>query len=248
MGLITSLKLDSNHWFFSPYDLEIRWMTSKNNRPLLLVYIKLCALFQTSSEFKLELQSGNIQFRSKLGDFFVIMSDLEIWQMTLKNNRAPLLCYFKFCSSFIATGEFKLELQSGNTKFGWKSAICCPLWPWKTIGHLFLPTSSLVHHFVAICLSKLELRSRNAQFGSKSAIFCPHLEIWQTTLKTFGHLSYATSSFVHHFITISEYNLELVFDLCDLDLWLLTLIYCMDITSVNGNPSLKFHDDMMMGT
>ena len=26
--------------------------------------------------------------------------DLEIWWMTLKNNRAPLLCYFKLCASF----------------------------------------------------------------------------------------------------------------------------------------------------
>ena len=37
-------------------------------------------------------------------------------------------------------------------------------------------------------------------------------------------------------------------DLCDLDLWPLTLIFCMDITSVIGNNSWKFHDDMMMGT
>ena len=26
--------------------------------------------------------------------------DLEIWQMTFKNNRAPLLCYFKLCAAF----------------------------------------------------------------------------------------------------------------------------------------------------
>ena len=26
--------------------------------------------------------------------------DLEIWRMTFKNNRAPLLCYFKLCASF----------------------------------------------------------------------------------------------------------------------------------------------------
>ena len=35
--------------------------------------------------------------------------DLEIWWMTLKNNRAPLLCYFKFVHHFIAIGELKLE-------------------------------------------------------------------------------------------------------------------------------------------
>ena len=31
---------------------------------------------------------------------FLEPCDLEIWWMTLKNNRAPLLCYFKLCASF----------------------------------------------------------------------------------------------------------------------------------------------------
>ena len=49
-------------------------------------------------EFKLELLSRNAQFRSKsaiLGPY-----DLDIWWMTLKNNRTPLLWYFKLCASF----------------------------------------------------------------------------------------------------------------------------------------------------
>ena len=46
-GLVILLKLDSNHRFFSQCDLEIWWMISKNNRALLLYYIKLCASFQT---------------------------------------------------------------------------------------------------------------------------------------------------------------------------------------------------------
>ena len=37
-------------------------------------------------------------------------------------------------------------------------------------------------------------------------------------------------------------------DLCDLDLWPLTLTFCMDVTFVIGNNSCKFHDDTMMGT
>ena len=31
---------------------------------------------------------------------FLEPCDLEIWRMTLKNNRAPLLCYFKLCAAF----------------------------------------------------------------------------------------------------------------------------------------------------
>ena len=41
---------------------------------------------------------------------------------------------------------------------------------------------------------------------------------------------------------------KLGFDLCDLDLWPLTLTFRMDITFVIGNHSWKFHDDTMMGT
>ena len=42
---------------------------------------------------------------------------------------------------------------------------------------------------------------------------------------------------------------KLGFDLCDLDLWPLTLNFCMDITFfVIGNHPWKFHDDTMMGT
>ena len=68
-----------------------------------------------------------------------------------------------------------------------------------------------MHHFVAIGKFKLELQTRNAQFGSKSAIFLSHVTLkfegWPW--KTVGHLFYATSSFVHHFIAICEFKLEL---------------------------------------
>ena len=32
--------------------------------------------------------------------WFYVLCQLKIWWMTLKNNKAPLLCYFKFCASF----------------------------------------------------------------------------------------------------------------------------------------------------
>ena len=61
-------------------------------------------------------------------------------------------------------------------------------WSWKTVGHLFLITSSFVHHFKAIGEFKLELQSGNTQFGSKSAnFFVPHdLEISQMAWKNYG--------------------------------------------------------------
>ena len=79
------------------------------------------------------------------------------------------------------------------------------------IGHLFYTTSSFVHNFKSISEFKLELQSGNAQFGSKSTIFFSRVTFqfdgWPW--KTIGHLFYATLSFVHHFVAICEFKLEL---------------------------------------
>ena len=84
-------------------------------------------------------------------------------------------------------------------------------WPWKTIGHLSFATSSFVQHFIAIGEFKLELLSGNAQFGSNSTIFKSRVtlkfDVWPW--KTIGHLYYATSSSMHHFVAIGEFKLEL---------------------------------------
>ena len=109
---------------------------------------------------------------------FLEPCDLEIWRMTLKNNRAPLLCYFKLYASF----HSHRWIQAGVTvrkRPIWVKIIDVfsrvtfefDVWPWKTIGHLFNATSSFVHHFVAIGDFKLELQSGNGQFGSNSMIF-----------------------------------------------------------------------------
>ena len=54
--------------------------------------------FKYIGEFKLDLQSRNAQFGRNW--WYVIPCDLEIWWMTMENNRAPLLCYFKLCAAF----------------------------------------------------------------------------------------------------------------------------------------------------
>ena len=98
-GLVILLKFDPNHRFFVPCDLEIWWMTLENNRAPLLYYIKLCLSFQIHWWTETEITVRKLSIRVKIGDFFVLC-DLEIWWMTLENNRAPLLCCFKLCASF----------------------------------------------------------------------------------------------------------------------------------------------------
>ena len=104
--------------------------------------------------------------------------DLAIWRMTLKNNRAPLLFYFKLCASFrnhwcIETWVTvrKRQIWVKFDDFQSRVTLKFDRWPWKTIGHLFYATSSFVHHFIAICEFKLELQSGNAQSRSNLTIF-----------------------------------------------------------------------------
>ena len=113
---------------------------------------------------------------------FLELCDLEIWWMTLKNNRAPLLCYFKLCAAFrshwwIQTGVTvrKLPICVKFDDFYSRVTLNLDGWSCKTKGHLFYATSSFVYHFIPIGEFKFELQSGNAQFGSKSTIF---LAVW----------------------------------------------------------------------
>ena len=150
--------------------------------------------------------------------WFLEPCDLEIWRITLKNNRAPLQCYFKLCASFRSHWCIQTWVRVRKrpiwVKFDdFQSHVTLKFdgWPWKTIGHLYNATSSFVHHFVAIGVFKLELQSGNAQFGSNSTIF---RAVWPWNLtddleKQIGYLFNPTSSFVHHFVAIGVFKLEL---------------------------------------
>ena len=109
---------------------------------------------------------------------FLELCDLAIWRMTLKNNRAPLLCYFKLYASFRSHRWIQAGVTVRKRPIWVKidDFLSCvtlqfDIWPWKTIGHLFYTNTSFVHHFVAIGEFKLELQSGNAQSGSNSTIF-----------------------------------------------------------------------------
>ena len=194
--------------------------------------------FKSIGELKLKLQSGNTQFGSKLAIFcpvwpwnlmddhgkqqgtssilhqalciisnpsvnsnwnyspemlnlgqngqFFVPCNLEIWLMTLQNNRAPLLCHFKLFVSFhthwwiqIWVTVRKRSIRVKIDDFFSRVTLKFDWWPSKTIGHIFYATSSFVQHFVAIGEFKLELQSGNAQSGSNSTIF---RAVWPSNL------------------------------------------------------------------
>ena len=111
--------------------------------------------------------------------------------MTLKNNRAPLLCCFKLCAPFrshwwiqIGVTVWKRPIWVKIDDFFSRVTLQFDVWPWKTIGHLFYFILSFVRHFLAIGEFKLELQSGNSQFGQIRRFLEPcDLEIWRMTLK-----------------------------------------------------------------
>ena len=175
---------------------------------------------------------------------FLEPCDLEIWRMTLRNNRAPLQCYYKLCASFHRHWCF----QTGVTVQRRPILVKFDRWPWITIRHLFNATWSFVHHFVAIGEFKLELKSGNAQSGSNSMIF---RAVWPwnwmddlekqlgTSSRQHQAICIISSSYVNSNLSYSPETVKLGCDLCDLDLWPLTLTFCMDLTWVIDNNSMK---------
>ena len=125
------------------FSSQIWWMTLKNNRASLLCCFKPCASFHNHQWIQTKVTVLKRSIRVKICDFFV-PCDLEIWPMTLKNNRAPLLCYYKLCASFhshwwIQTGVTvrRHPIWIKRDDFFSRETLKFDGWPWKTIGHLF---------------------------------------------------------------------------------------------------------------
>ena len=235
----------------------------KNNRAPLLYCVKLCASFRSHWWIQTGVTVRKRPIWVKINDFFHrVTLQFDVWPW--KTIGHLFYATSSFVHHFVAIGEFKLELQSGNAEFGSKSTIFFSrvtlqfnVWPWKTIGHLFYVTSSFVHHSVTIGEFKLELQSGNAQFGSNAMIF---RAVWPwnftddrekqkgTSSKQYQTVCIISSSYVNSNWSYSPETVKLGFDLCDLDLIPLILTFCMDLTFGIGNNSRKFHDNTMMGT
>ena len=101
-------------------------------------------------EFKLKLQSGNTQFGSTSTIF--VPYDLEIWRMTLKNNRAPLLCYFKLCVSFRSHWWIQTEVTVRKRQIWVKIDDFLAVWPWNLTDDLEKQKGSSRKQHQALCI------------------------------------------------------------------------------------------------
>ena len=120
---------------------------------------------------------------------------------------------------FKTLGEFKLELLTENAQFGSKSVIFLSpvtfkIW-WMTLKNNRAPLPC----YIKLCASLqshlwiqtgVTVRKRSIRVKIGNCLSCVTLKFDWWLWKTIGHLFYAASSFVHHFIAIGEFTLKLV--------------------------------------
>ena len=151
---------------------------------------------------------------------FLAPCDLEIWRMTLKNNRAPLLSNIKLYVKF----HHHMWIQTGVTV--WKRLSWVVTSVTLTFDLLTLPWSMVItpENFMMMRWWEHSQQGKSEGFESCDRPIVRKRSIWvkigdvlyRVTLKfdgwpwkTIGHLSFAVSSFVQHFIAIGEFKLEL---------------------------------------
>ena len=123
---------------------------------------------------------------------------------------APLLSNIKLYVSF----HHHMWIQTGVTvrkRLSWvmtSVTLTLDLWPWPFAwtSLLSLVITSISWWYVGGNMVKKVWRTDRQTEGRKD--WTIHGAAW-SQLKTIGHLFYATSSFVHHFVAIGEFKLEL---------------------------------------
>ena len=145
--------------------------------------------FIAIGEFKLELQSGN----ANLGQIrrFLKPCDLEIWRMTLKNNRAPLLSIIKPYAWFHHHMWIRKRLSWVVTSV----TLAFDLWPFAWTSLLSLVIAP--ENFMMIWWWEHSQKGVTDRLTENTI----HRAAW-SQLKIIWHLFYATSSYVHHSVTI----------------------------------------------
>ena len=106
--------------------------------------------------------------RVKIGDF--------LSRVTLKFDEWPwktighlFYATSTFMHNFVAIGEFKLELQSGNAQFGSKLTIFRAVWPWNLMDDLEKQYGTYPKHHQALCIISSSYVNPNWSYSPETA-------------------------------------------------------------------------------
>ena len=145
------------------------------------------------------------------------------------------------------------ESQSGNAPFGSKLVIFCPVWPWNLTDDLEKQQDTSSMLLQVLCIISWPSVNSNWSYSPETPNMgqnrrpwnlSDELERqWQTSAMLLQAVCMISLPYVNSNWNYSPGTAKLGFDVCDIDLWPLTMTFCMDITSVNNNNSWKFHDD-----
>ena len=165
-------------------------MTLKNNSAPLLCCFKLCASFHSHQWIQTVVTVRKRPILVKIDDFFS--------RVTLKFDGWPsktighlFYATSSFVQHFVAIGEFKLELQSGNSQSGSKSTIFKAVRPWNLTDDLAKQQGTSSMLLQALCIISYPLVNYNLSYspetlnsGQNRRLFEPcDLEILGITLK-----------------------------------------------------------------
>ena len=110
-------------------------LASGNNRAPILCYFKLCASFRSHWWIPTRVTVRKRPIWVKIDNFFSCVTlKFDVWLS--KTIGHLFYATSSLVHHFVAIGEFKLELQSGNAQFGSKSTIFLSVWPWNLTDDL----------------------------------------------------------------------------------------------------------------
>ena len=113
---------------------------------------------------------------------FLEPCDLEIWRMTLKNNRAPLLSHSKLYASF----HHHMWIQTGVTvrkRLSWvvtSVTLTFDLWPWSFAWTLLWSLVITPQNFMMIRWWEHSQQDRRLNADKPSAALDPYIPTWLT--------------------------------------------------------------------
>ena len=165
---------------------------------------------------------------------FLALCDLELWRMTLKNNRAPLLSNIKLYISF----HHHMWIQTGVTVRKWLSWVVTSVtltfnfWPWPFAWTLLWSVVITPENFMMIrlwehsqkCVTDRQADRRTDRQTDGQKISFIEL-LGRSSSMLLQAFRIIPSSYVHSNWRYSQETAKLGYDLCDLDLWPMTLTF-----------------------
>ena len=102
-----------------------------------------------------------------------------------------------FVQHFVAIGEFKLELQSGNAQSGSNSTIFRAVWPWNWIDDLEKQWGTYPKQHQTICIISSSYVNSNRSYSPETVkLSCDlcDLDLWHFTLTFCMDVTFATGN------------------------------------------------------